>query len=309
MRLCKIGMDGLTLLYTGQRALEELGIYYYNARWYDPYLNRFLSADTMVPGAADSQAYDRYSYSRNNPIKFVDPSGHYDVPSDGPPSYIENKGLYEHIEYDPFALLPQGPSLTDNGAGVLNAYMEYATQNPGATIFDFSIYVYASEFDIIVENVNCLHPHCAGLTNESEIKALFIEDTKKAVYLNYIGWCRQFYGTCNLTQNGWLNHLGAHNESAQRRYDLSAGELPPITNNDGPLIARGIMSHIIENADNMNSEHIYYLDPYDWANRYSLNADYLAHTEPYWRYGSGVEEWNLYNNFDTVYTLQGKQLP
>jgi len=148
-------------LYTGQRALEEMGIYYYNARWYDPYLNRFLSADTMVPGAADSQAYDRYSYSRNNPIKFVDPSGHYDVPSDGPPSYIENKGLYEHIEYDPFALLPQGPSLTDNGAGVLNAYMEYATQNPGATIFDFSIYVYASEFDIIVENVNCLHPpHC-----------------------------------------------------------------------------------------------------------------------------------------------------
>jgi len=63
-------------LYTGQRALEELGIYYYNARWYDPYLNRFLSADTMVPGAADSQAYDRYSYSRNNPVKFADPSGH-----------------------------------------------------------------------------------------------------------------------------------------------------------------------------------------------------------------------------------------
>jgi len=29
-----------------------------------------------VPGVADSQAYDRYSYSRNNPVIFVDPSGH-----------------------------------------------------------------------------------------------------------------------------------------------------------------------------------------------------------------------------------------
>jgi len=56
-------MDGLTLLYTGQRALEELGIYYYNARWYDPYLNRWLQPDTIIPESSDSQSFDRHSYS------------------------------------------------------------------------------------------------------------------------------------------------------------------------------------------------------------------------------------------------------
>jgi len=63
-------------LYTGQRAQEELGIYYYNARWYDPYLNRWLQPDTIVPESSDSQSFDRYSYVRNNPANFSDPSGH-----------------------------------------------------------------------------------------------------------------------------------------------------------------------------------------------------------------------------------------
>jgi len=33
-------------LYTGQRAEGEIGLYFYNARWYDPYLNRFLTVDS-----------------------------------------------------------------------------------------------------------------------------------------------------------------------------------------------------------------------------------------------------------------------
>lgn len=35
--------------YTGQRNEAEIGLYYYVARFYDPYLNRFLSPDTIVP--------------------------------------------------------------------------------------------------------------------------------------------------------------------------------------------------------------------------------------------------------------------
>lgn len=47
---------------------------YYNARWYDPYLNHFTQPDTIVP--AGVQGYDRYAYVRNNPVKFNDPTGH-----------------------------------------------------------------------------------------------------------------------------------------------------------------------------------------------------------------------------------------
>ena len=63
-------------LFTGQRAMEDLGIYFYNARFYSPSLGRFLSADTMVPGGGNSQAYDRYAYVMNSPIIYIDPTGH-----------------------------------------------------------------------------------------------------------------------------------------------------------------------------------------------------------------------------------------
>jgi len=36
--------------FTGQRWEAGLGLYYYRARWYDPALGRFISADTVVPG-------------------------------------------------------------------------------------------------------------------------------------------------------------------------------------------------------------------------------------------------------------------
>ncbi len=39
-------------------------------------LGRFLSADTIVPSASDPQSLNRFSYTRNNPLKYIDPSGH-----------------------------------------------------------------------------------------------------------------------------------------------------------------------------------------------------------------------------------------
>jgi RHS repeat-associated protein len=52
------------------------GLMFYNARWYDPYLNHMTQPDTIVPDPYNSQDYDRYSYARNNPIRYNDPSGH-----------------------------------------------------------------------------------------------------------------------------------------------------------------------------------------------------------------------------------------
>mgnify|MGYP002622213303 FL=1 len=45
--------------YTGQILDDETGLYYYNARYYDPELGRFIQADTIVPSAADPQTLNR----------------------------------------------------------------------------------------------------------------------------------------------------------------------------------------------------------------------------------------------------------
>ena len=62
--------------------MAGLDIYHYGARFYSPKLGRFLSADTIVPGAANPQAYNRYSYVLGNPLRYTDPTGHYCVGDD-----------------------------------------------------------------------------------------------------------------------------------------------------------------------------------------------------------------------------------
>jgi RHS repeat-associated protein len=63
-------------LFTGQREMTGLGIYHYGARFYSPKLGRFLSADTIVPGAGNPQAFNRYAYVLGNPLRYTDPTGH-----------------------------------------------------------------------------------------------------------------------------------------------------------------------------------------------------------------------------------------
>jgi len=65
-----------TYRYTGQAFDDDTGLYYYGARYYDPELGRFTQADTMVPSAAIPQTLNRYAYCGNNPLKYVDPTGH-----------------------------------------------------------------------------------------------------------------------------------------------------------------------------------------------------------------------------------------
>lgn len=61
--------------FTGQRR-EGFGLYDYQARFYDPYLNRFISPDTIVPNPANPQSLNRFAYVYNNPLKYTDPTGH-----------------------------------------------------------------------------------------------------------------------------------------------------------------------------------------------------------------------------------------
>jgi len=94
--------------YTGQRWEDGLGLYDYNARYYDPLIGRFSSADTIVPSPGDPQSLNRYAYVQNNPLKYTDPSGHALWAGDGggiAPLYSGSPLHQERAEND---------TLTDN---------------------------------------------------------------------------------------------------------------------------------------------------------------------------------------------------
>ena len=63
--------------FTGQRLDDETGLYFYNARYYDPEIGRFCSADSLIQNPSDPQTLNRYTYAGNNPVLYVDPSGHF----------------------------------------------------------------------------------------------------------------------------------------------------------------------------------------------------------------------------------------
>ena len=59
--------------FTGKDWDADIELYYFNARWYDPEIGRFISQDS----AEDDPTL--YVYGFNNPMKFVDPSGYWNV--------------------------------------------------------------------------------------------------------------------------------------------------------------------------------------------------------------------------------------
>ena len=63
--------------FTDQEYDDESGLYNYKGRIYDPLLGRFISPDSVVPEPGNLQAFNRYSYCVNNPVTYVDPSGHF----------------------------------------------------------------------------------------------------------------------------------------------------------------------------------------------------------------------------------------
>jgi RHS repeat-associated protein len=63
--------------YTGQRNDSYINLLWYGSRHYDPELGRFIQPDSIVPTFVQGvQAYDRFAYVSNNPVRYNDPTGH-----------------------------------------------------------------------------------------------------------------------------------------------------------------------------------------------------------------------------------------
>ena len=146
---------------------------YYNARWYDPYLNHFTQPDTIVPNPYNSQDYDRYAYARNNPVKYTDPTGHMaDSDTDeagcsgqGPSCILDMYGSYgdyegmddslrsfvrRHPDYNPAADL----DLNDEEKATVSIAMFQVAVQDGSQEDIVSTAGLVSLFSIIVNGVN-----------------------------------------------------------------------------------------------------------------------------------------------------------
>ncbi len=73
------GSTPTTFKFTGQREQVEIGLYYYQASWFDSSLGRFVSADSMIPEPGNPLAWDRYLYVFGNPLRYIDPSGNKSI--------------------------------------------------------------------------------------------------------------------------------------------------------------------------------------------------------------------------------------
>ena len=72
------GVTQTDKLYTGQQVEpgdSALGLYNYKARFYSTTLGRFASVDPVAGSVGDPQAWNSYSYVRNNPLRYTDPTG------------------------------------------------------------------------------------------------------------------------------------------------------------------------------------------------------------------------------------------
>ncbi|MEZ5647199.1 MAG: RHS repeat-associated core domain-containing protein [Burkholderiaceae bacterium] len=63
--------------YTMHEHMDQIGVINMNGRVYDPLIGRFLSADPHIQHPDDLQSFNRYSYVKNNPLAFTDPSGYF----------------------------------------------------------------------------------------------------------------------------------------------------------------------------------------------------------------------------------------
>jgi RHS repeat-associated protein len=76
------GGDGVRQQFTQKERDTETGLDYFGARYYSHVQGRFTSADKLLIDQFEAapQSWNLYTYVRNNPLRFIDPTGNQAVP-------------------------------------------------------------------------------------------------------------------------------------------------------------------------------------------------------------------------------------
>jgi len=70
----KQGVNNFRYKYNSQQ-LDDTGLMYFKARYYDPAVGRFITADPTIPNPEKSQLFNRYMFVAGSPVQLMDTSG------------------------------------------------------------------------------------------------------------------------------------------------------------------------------------------------------------------------------------------
>ena len=68
-------LSGNPMRFGGKELDAETGLHYFEARYYGQTWGRFTQVDPLSGWTSDPQSWNKYAYARNNPLKYVDPTG------------------------------------------------------------------------------------------------------------------------------------------------------------------------------------------------------------------------------------------
>lgn len=88
--------DTVRQKFTGQQRDQETGLDYFGARYYSSGTGRFTSADTLIGSIANPQTLNLYAYTLNNPLRYIDPTGHDPSPADDCDYYDDEEQVRSH---------------------------------------------------------------------------------------------------------------------------------------------------------------------------------------------------------------------
>ena len=146
------------ICYTGGIYDESTGLYYLNARYYNPENGRFLTEDTYRGEVNDPDTLHLYAYCKNNPINYVDPSGHSVVSIGIKTEVAILLGAYSYVSYN-----------TDNKSlsVCFSKGVKVASNITGSVSLFLTCYSHKSLSGLTGMGASCGISFCAGLTKIS----------------------------------------------------------------------------------------------------------------------------------------------
>ena len=186
--IVETGTTSNSIKYAGYQHDKESGLYYLNARYYDSTTARFITEDTYRGKANDPLSLNLYTYCQNNPIKYVDPSGHKNETegsgkSATDPDFITvtKDGMLISIENSKYRAFSKngwsqynGEMLEFNTISILGNVNSVSTGTSTRTVFNYG-------------NVESLHMYSndkSTIKNQGNIGSVFIGSKSTTQLLN-----------------------------------------------------------------------------------------------------------------------------